>query len=137
MGLAQGALDYAVGYAKERVQFDKPIAAFQGLQFMLADMVTRVEAARQLTYKSASLIENAVENNTSMNEITIFSSMSKLFASDMAMQITTDALQILGGYGYMKEYPMERMLRDAKATQIYEGTNQIQRVVIAKCLFAR
>ena len=137
LGLAQGALDYAVGYAKERVQFGKPIAAFQGLQFMLADMVTRVEAARQLTYKSASLIENAVENNTSMNEITIFSSMSKLFASDMAMQITTDALQILGGYGYMKEYPMERMLRDAKATQIYEGTNQIQRVVIAKCLFAR
>lgn len=137
LGLAQGALDYAVRYAKERVQFGKPIAAFQGLQFMMADMVTRVEAARQLVYKAANLIEGAAENNTSMNEISIFSSMSKLFASDTAMQVTVDALQILGGYGYMKDYPLERMVRDAKITQIYEGTNQIQRVVIAKCLLDR
>lgn len=137
LGIAQGALDYAVKYSKERVQFGKPIATFQGLQFMMADMVTKVEAARQLIYKAAHLIENAAENNTSMNEISIFSSMSKLFASDTAMQVTTDALQILGGYGYMKEYPMERMMRDAKITQIYEGTNQIQRVVIAKCLLDR
>ena len=137
LGMAQGALDYAVRYAKERVQFGKPIATFQGLQFMMADMVTRVEAARQLIYKAANLIENAAENNTSTNEISLFSSMAKLFASDTAMQVTTDALQILGGYGYMKEYPMERMLRDAKITQIYEGTNQIQRVVIAKCLLDR
>lgn len=137
LGIAQGALDYAVKYSKERVQFGKPIATFQGLQFMMADMVTRVEAARQLIYKAANLIENAAENNTSMNEISIFSSMSKLFASDTAMQVTTDALQILGGYGYMKEYPLERMMRDAKITQIYEGTNQIQRVVVAKCLLDR
>lgn len=137
LGIAQGALDYAVRYSKERVQFGKPIASFQGLQFMMADMVTKVEAARHLIYKAAHLIESAAENNTSMNEISIFSSMCKLFASDTAMQVTTDALQILGGYGYMKEYPMERMLRDAKITQIYEGTNQIQRVVIAKCLLDR
>ncbi|WP_347488970.1 acyl-CoA dehydrogenase family protein [Desulfoscipio sp. XC116] len=132
VGIAQGALDYAVNYAKERVQFGKPIAAFQGLQFMLADMATRVEAARQLVYKAAFLIEHAAENNASATDISQFSSMSKLFASDTAMQVTVDALQILGGYGYMKEYPMERMMRDAKITQIYEGTNQIQRVVIAK-----
>lgn len=132
VGIAQGALDYAVNYAKERVQFGKPIASFQGLQFMLADMATRVEAARQLVYKAAFLIEHAAENNTSATDISLFSSMCKLFASDTAMQVTVDALQVLGGYGYMKEYPMERMMRDAKITQIYEGTNQIQRVVIAK-----
>lgn len=132
VGIAQGALDYAVNYAKERVQFGKPIASFQGLQFMLADMATRVEAARQLVYKAAFLIEHAAENNTSITDISLFSSMSKLFASDTAMQVTVDALQVLGGYGYMKEYPLERMMRDAKITQIYEGTNQIQRVVIAK-----
>jgi len=132
VGIAQGALDYALNYAKERVQFSKPIASFQGIQFMLADMATKVEAARQLVYKAAFLIESAAQNNVSANEISRFSSMSKLFASDVAMQVTVDALQVLGGYGYMKEYPMERMMRDAKITQIYEGTNQIQRVVIAK-----
>lgn len=136
VGIAQGALDYAVGYAKERVQFGKPIAMFQGIQFMLADMCTKVEAARQLVYKAAHLIENAGKNNASANEISRFSSMCKLFASDVAMQVTVDALQVLGGYGYMKEYPLERMMRDAKITQIYEGTNQIQRVVIAKNLLA-
>lgn len=134
VGIAQGALDYALSYAKERVQFGKPIASFQGLQFMLADMGTKIEAARQLVYKAAFLIEDAAANGTPASEISRFSSMSKLFASDVAMQVTVDALQILGGYGYMKEYPMERMMRDAKITQIYEGTNQIQRVVIAKTL---
>lgn len=134
VGIAQGALDYATGYAKERVQFGRPIAAFQGIQFMLADMVTKVEAARQLVYKAAFLIEQAEAGGVSAKDVSLFSSMSKLFASDTAMQVTVDALQILGGYGYMKEYPMERMMRDAKITQIYEGTNQIQRVVIAKNL---
>ncbi|SFH19169.1 Acyl-CoA dehydrogenase [Desulfotomaculum arcticum] len=136
VGIAQGALDYAVSYAKERVQFGKPIAMFQGIQFMLADMCTRVEAARQLVYKAAHMIENAGKNNVSASEVGRFSSMCKLFASDVAMQVTVDAVQVLGGYGYMKEYPLERMMRDAKITQIYEGTNQIQRVVIAKNLLS-
>ncbi|MBF7082282.1 acyl-CoA dehydrogenase [Desulfallas sp. Bu1-1] len=134
VGIAQGALDYAVNYAKQRVQFGKPIASFQGIQFMLADMATKVEAARQLVYKAAFLIENAKKNNVPASEVSRFSSMAKLFASDVAMQVTVDAVQVLGGYGYMKEYPLERMMRDAKITQIYEGTNQIQRVVIAKNL---
>ncbi len=134
VGIAQGALDYAVNYAKERVQFGKPIAFFQGIQFMLADMATRVEAARQLVYKAAFLIEEAERENVPLSEVSKFSSMSKLFASDVAMQVTVDAVQVLGGYGYMKEYPLERMMRDAKITQIYEGTNQIQRVVIARNL---
>lgn len=137
VGIAQGALDYASNYAKERVQFGKPIAAFQGIQFMLADMCTKIEAARQLVYKAAFLIEDSELNNTPISEISLFSSMCKLFASDTAMQVTVDALQILGGYGYMKEYPLERMMRDAKITQIYEGTNQVQRVVIAKNLLDR
>ena len=136
VGIAQGALDYAVNYAKERVQFGKPIAMFQGIQFMLADMCTKVEAARQLVYKAAHMIENAGKSNVSASEVARFSSMCKLFASDVAMQVTVDALQVLGGYGYMKEYPLERMMRDAKITQIYEGTNQIQRVVIAKNLLS-
>lgn len=134
VGIAQGALDYAVNYARQRVQFGKPIASFQGIQFMLADMATKVEAARQLVYKAAFLIENAKQNNVPAREVSRFSSMAKLFASDVAMQVTVDAVQVLGGYGYMKEYPLERMMRDAKITQIYEGTNQIQRVVIAKNL---
>jgi len=134
VGIAQGALDYAINYAKQRVQFGKPIASFQGIQFMLADMATKVEAARQLVYKAAFLIENAQKNNVPAREVSRFSSMAKLFASDVAMQVTVDAVQVLGGYGYMKEYPLERMMRDAKITQIYEGTNQIQRVVIAKNL---
>ncbi|HBX24619.1 MAG TPA: acyl-CoA dehydrogenase [Desulfotomaculum sp.] len=132
VGIAQGALDHAINYAKQRIQFNKPIAAFQGIQFMLADMATRIEAARQLVYKAAFTIENAKQNNVSAAEVSRLSSMCKLFASDVAMQVTVDAVQILGGYGYMKEYPVERMMRDAKITQIYEGTNQIQRVVIAK-----
>ena len=134
LGIAQGALDCAVAYARERKQFGQTIGSFQGIQFMLADMSTRVEAARQLLYKSASLIGNSKELGVAPSEVTRFSAMAKLFASDTAMQVTTDAVQILGGYGYMKEYPVERMMRDAKITQIYEGTNQIQRLVIGKCL---
>ncbi len=134
LGIAQGALDCAVAYARERKQFGQTIGSFQAIQFMLADMSTRVEAARQLLYKSASLIGNSKELGVAPSEVTRFSAMAKLFASDTAMQVTTDAVQILGGYGYMKEYPVERMMRDAKITQIYEGTNQIQRLVIEKCL---
>jgi alkylation response protein AidB-like acyl-CoA dehydrogenase len=134
VGIAQGALDYAVNYTRERVQFGRPVASFQGLQFMMADMATRVEAARQLVYRAAFFIENAAALGASTGEISRLSSMSKLFASDVAMQVTVDAVQLLGGYGYMREYPLERMMRDAKITQIYEGTNQIQRLVIARSL---
>jgi len=135
LGIAQGALDYAVGYAKERKQFGKPITAFQGIQFMLADMTTQVEAARHLLYKTASLLEDQVKDMSRLSaEIIRFSSMSKNFASDTAMKVTVDAIQVLGGYGYVKEYPVERMMRDAKITQLYEGTNQIQRIVIAGTL---
>lgn len=134
LGIAQGAFDYALNYAKERVQFGKPIITFQGLQWMLADMRTRIEAARQLLYKAACVIEEAESGGVSANELSLFSAMCKTFATDIAMYVTTEALQVLGGYGYMKEYPMERMMRDAKITQIYEGTNQVQRVVISRCL---
>lgn len=134
LGIAQGALDCAIAYARERKQFGQAIGNFQAIQFMLADMSTRVEAARQLLYKSAGLIGHSKELGVSASEVTRFSAMAKLFASDTAMQVTTDAVQILGGYGYMKDYPVERMMRDAKITQIYEGTNQIQRLVIGKCL---
>lgn len=125
IGIAQGALDLAVKYAKERVQFGQPISSFQGIQFMLADMATQIEAARALTYAVAKMID-ADEKNVSKA-----SAMSKLFASDVAMKVTTDVVQIFGGYGYMREYPVEKMMRDAKITQIYEGTNQIQRQIIA------
>jgi alkylation response protein AidB-like acyl-CoA dehydrogenase len=128
LGIAQGALDLAVDYAKQRVQFQKPIAANQGIQFMLADMATKVEASRLLVYNAAEMLDRGDSN------FGMYSSMAKLFASDSAMAVTSDAIQILGGYGYMKEYPAERMLRDAKITQIYEGTNQIQRLVIARKL---
>ncbi len=124
LGIAQGALDSALEYARQRKQFDRPIIAFQGLQWMLADMATRVEAARALVYSVARAID-AGEKRMAKG-----SAMAKLFASDTAMSVTTDAVQILGGYGYMKEYPVEKMMRDAKITQIYEGTNQIQRDVI-------
>lgn len=135
LGIAQGALDYAVGYAKERKQFGKPITTFQGIQFMLADMTTQVEAARQLLYKAASLLEKQAKDMSRLPaEVIRFSSMSKNLASDTAMKVTVDAIQVLGGYGYIREYPVERMMRDAKITQIYEGTNQIQRVVIANTL---
>jgi len=125
LGIAQGALDKAVGYAQERKQFGKPISAFQGLQFMMADMATQVEAARALTYAAARAIDGGER------DVSMISAMAKVFASDTAMKVTTDAVQIFGGYGYMREYPVEKMMRDAKITQIYEGTNQIQREVIA------
>jgi len=128
LGIAQGALDLAVSYSKQRIQFGKPIADNQGIQFMLADMATKIEAARLLVYNVAEMIDRG-ENNFSK-----YSAMAKTFASDVAMEVTNDTIQIMGGYGYMKEYPAERMLRDAKITQIYEGTNQIQRLVVARDL---
>ena len=130
VGVAQGALDYALEYAKERQQFGKPIADFQGLQFMLADMGMKVEAARQLTYAAAGRSERGDK------DLTFFGASAKCFASDVAMQVTTDAVQVLGGYGYTRDYPVERMMRDAKITQIYEGTNQVQRIVAARQLLA-
>ncbi|MBB5783478.1 acyl-CoA dehydrogenase family protein [Nonomuraea jabiensis] len=133
LGIAQGALDYAIGYVKERRQFGRPIADFQGLQFMIADMAMKLEAARQLTYTAASMSETAMRG-TPVKELTFFSSAAKCAASDAAMEITTDAVQLLGGYGYTRDYPVERMMRDAKITQIYEGTNQIQRLVMARQL---
>ncbi|NUR05538.1 MAG: acyl-CoA dehydrogenase [Nocardioidaceae bacterium] len=130
VGIAQGALDYALGYAQERRQFGKPIADFQGLQFMLADMGMKVEAARQLTYAAAGRSER------NDKDLTFFGAAAKCFASDTAMQVTVDAVQVLGGYGYTRDYPAERMLRDAKITQIYEGTNQVQRIVMARQLLS-
>jgi alkylation response protein AidB-like acyl-CoA dehydrogenase len=124
LGIAAGALDEAVEYSRQRRQFGKPICSFQGVQFMLADMATQVEAARSLIYAAARYIDGGAK------DISKISAMCKLFASDTAMKVTTDAVQVLGGYGYMKEYPVEKMMRDAKITQIYEGTNQIQREVI-------
>ncbi|MGC9337161.1 MAG: acyl-CoA dehydrogenase family protein [Candidatus Cloacimonadia bacterium] len=128
VGIAQGALEEAIIYSKQRHQFGKPISAFQGIQFMLADMAMKVESARALVYATARMID-AGEKRYSKE-----SAMCKCYASDVAMQVTTDAVQILGGYGYMKEYPVEKMMRDAKITQIYEGTNQIQRMIIASNL---
>lgn len=125
IGIAQGALDDAVKYARERIQFGKPISSFQGIQFMLADMATQIEAARALLYAGARYMDSGAK------DISKISSMTKLFASDVAMKVTTDAVQIFGGYGYMKDYPVEKRMRDAKITQIYEGTNQIQREIIA------
>ncbi|GAB3257071.1 acyl-CoA dehydrogenase [Nocardioides dilutus] len=130
VGVAQGALDFALGYAKERQQFGKPIADFQGLQFTLAEMGMKVEAARQLTYAAAGRSERDDP------DLTFFGAAAKCFASDVAMQVTTDAVQVLGGYGYTRDYPVERMMRDAKITQIYEGTNQVQRIVMARQLLA-
>ena len=130
VGVAQGALDYALGYAKERQQFGKPIADFQGLQFMLADMGMKIEAARQLTYAAAGRSERQDK------DLTFFGASAKCFASDVAMEVTTNAVQVLGGYGYTRDYPVERMMRDAKITQIYEGTNQVQRIVMARQLLA-
>jgi alkylation response protein AidB-like acyl-CoA dehydrogenase/AcrR family transcriptional regulator len=133
LGIAQGALDCATGYVKQRRQFGQPVADFQGVQFMLADAAMRVEAARQLTYAAAAKSERAMNGDRS-SDLTFVSSAAKCFASDVAMDVTTDAVQLLGGYGYVKDYPVERMMRDAKITQIYEGTNQIQRVVMARQL---
>ncbi|MEU6038683.1 acyl-CoA dehydrogenase [Actinomadura sp. NPDC047616] len=133
LGIAQGALDYALGYVKERRQFGKAIADFQGVQFMLADMAMRLEGARQLTYHAAMKSERAM-NGEKVPDLTFVSSACKCLASDVAMDVTTDAVQLLGGYGYTREFPVERMMRDAKITQIYEGTNQIQRMVMARQL---
>jgi acyl-CoA dehydrogenase len=126
VGIGQAALDAAVAYAKERAQFGQPIAAFQGIQFMLADMAMQVHAARLMVHHAAALLDRGAPSTA------FESSMAKCFASDAAMRVTTDAVQIFGGYGYTREYPVERFMRDAKATQIYEGTNQIQRVVVAR-----
>jgi alkylation response protein AidB-like acyl-CoA dehydrogenase len=128
LGLAQGALDVATQYAHERKQFNKPIFDFQGVQFMLADMAMNIEAARLLTYAAA------VRSERNEKDLKFYSAASKCFASDTAMKVTTDAVQILGGYGYVSDYPVERMMRDAKLTQIYEGTNQVQRIVMARNL---
>nr|WP_055508706.1 acyl-CoA dehydrogenase family protein [Nonomuraea pusilla] len=133
LGIAQGALDYAVGYVKERRQFGKPVADFQGVQFMIADMAMKLEAARQLTYHAAAKSELAM-NGQPQKDLTFLSSAAKCAASDAAMEITTDAVQLLGGYGYTQDFPVERMMRDAKITQIYEGTNQVQRLVMARQL---
>jgi butyryl-CoA dehydrogenase len=125
LGIAQGALDLAVKYAKERQQFGKSISSFQGIQWMIADMATQIEAARSLIYATARMVD------AGKTDVSKESAMAKMFASDVAMKVTTDALQIFGGYGYMKDYPIEKYMRDAKITQIYEGTNQIQRNIIA------
>ncbi len=128
LGIAQGATDYAAGYARERKQFGKPINAFQAIQFKLADMETQCAAGRQLLYQACAKIDRGDP------DLGKYSAMAKLFCSDVAMKVTVEAVQVLGGYGYVKEYPVERMLRDAKITQIYEGTNEIQRLVIARTM---
>jgi len=127
VGIATGAIDYAADYIKNRHQFGRPIADNQGIQFMLADMATKVEAARGLVYQACQLIDDDPDG-----QLTKYGAMAKMFASDVAMSTTIDALQLLGGYGYTKDFPLERMMRDAKITQIYEGTNQVQRIVVAR-----
>jgi len=131
VGIATGALDFALGYVGERRQFGKAVGEFQGIQFMLAEMGMRIEAARQLTYAAAGKSER------DEGDLGYFGAAAKCFASDTAMQVTTDAVQLLGGYGYTRDFPVERMMRDAKITQIYEGTNQVQRIVMAKHLLRR
>src|SRR3954468_23858729 len=131
VGIAQGATDYATAYARERVAFGKPILDLQGIQFKLADMQTKTAAARELLYKACAMADRDEP------QLAIYSSMAKLFASDTAMEVTIEAVQVLGGYGYVTEYPVERMMRDAKITQIYEGTNEIQRLVIARAMKAQ
>ncbi|MHC4224363.1 MAG: acyl-CoA dehydrogenase family protein, partial [Planctomycetota bacterium] len=128
VGLAQGALDFATVYATQRVQFGKPISSFQMIQQLLADMATKVEAARALVYTAAMAVDAGAPSLTKL------AAMCKLFATDVAMEVTTNAVQVFGGYGFMKDYPAEKYMRDAKITQIYEGTNQIQRLVIARNL---
>jgi alkylation response protein AidB-like acyl-CoA dehydrogenase len=128
LGVAQGAVDYCIRYVQERKQFGKPIAEFQGVSFMLADMAMKTEAARSLIYTAAAASERMDPN------LTFMSAAAKCFASDVAMEVTTNGVQLLGGYGYTRDYPLERMMRDAKITQIYEGTNQIQRLVMARNL---
>jgi alkylation response protein AidB-like acyl-CoA dehydrogenase len=128
LGIAQGATDYAVAYARERRQFGQPINAFQGIQFKLADMETQCAAARELLYQACAKVDRGDP------DLGKYSAMAKVFCSDVAMRVTVEAVQVLGGYGYVKEYPVERMMRDAKITQIYEGTNEIQRLVIARTM---
>jgi alkylation response protein AidB-like acyl-CoA dehydrogenase len=128
LGIAQGATDYAAAYAGERRQFGQPINSFQGIQFKLADMETQCAAARELLYQACAKIDRGD------SDLGKYSAMAKLFCSDVAMRVTVEAVQVLGGYGYVKEYPVERMMRDAKITQIYEGTNEIQRLVIARTM---
>jgi alkylation response protein AidB-like acyl-CoA dehydrogenase len=130
VGIGQAALDAAVGYAKERKQFGQPIAAFQGIQFMLADMAMSMHAARLMVHHAARQVDEGIRGNT------YEASMAKCWAGDAAMKVTTDAVQVFGGYGYTREFPVERFMRDAKIMQIYEGTNQIQRLIIAKELLA-
>lgn len=132
VGIARGALDYALGYMKERRTFGRPIADNQGLQWMVADAAMRIEAARLLVHKACALVDEGDPHG----ELSMLGAMAKCMASDVAMDVTTDAVQLLGGYGYTNEFPVERMMRDAKITQIYEGTNQIQRIVVAKHLLA-
>jgi alkylation response protein AidB-like acyl-CoA dehydrogenase len=131
LGIAQGAFDFAVGYCNERQQFGKPIGAFQGMQFMFADMAMKIETARFAVYRAAVAVDDGAK------DVSYWAAIAKCYASDTAMSVTTDCVQALGGYGYIKEYPVERFMRDAKITQIYEGTNQIQRVVIARQLFGK
>ena len=128
VGIAQGAIDAALGYVRERTQFGQRVADFQAVQFMLADMAMKTEAARNLVYLAAAKAERGEP------DLTFVSAAAKVFASDTAMEVTTDAVQIFGGYGYTKDFPVERMMRDAKITQIYEGTNQINRMVMARRL---
>jgi alkylation response protein AidB-like acyl-CoA dehydrogenase len=128
LGIAQGATDYAAGYARERTQFGQPINSFQGIQFKLADMETKCAAARELLYQAGAKVDRGDA------DLGKYSAMAKLFCSDVAMEVTVEAVQVLGGYGYVTEYPVERMMRDAKITQIYEGTNEIQRLVIARTM---
>ncbi|MDP9068714.1 MAG: acyl-CoA dehydrogenase family protein [Actinomycetota bacterium] len=131
LGIAQGAFDFAVAYCREREQFGKPIAGFQGMQFMFADMAMSIETARMAVYKAASSVDEGAA------DVSYWAAIAKCYASDVAMAVTTDCVQALGGYGYIREYPVERFMRDAKITQIYEGTNQIQRVVIARQIFGK
>jgi alkylation response protein AidB-like acyl-CoA dehydrogenase len=126
--IAQGALDFAVGYMKERRTFGRPLADNQGLQWMVADCAMRIEAARQLVLHACAIVDEGDPHG----ELSVAGAMAKCFASDVAMQVTTDAVQFLGGYGYTNEFPVERMMRDAKITQIYEGTSEIQRIVISR-----
>jgi len=139
LGLAQGAFDFALDYTTKRVQFGQKLADFQGVQFMLADMATQIEAARALVYKAATLLDQKVYERDKMSALGVdkLSAMAKCFASDVAMRVTADAVQLLGGYGYLKDYPVERMMRDAKVTQIFEGSNQVQRVIISRDLLRK
>ena len=131
IGIAQGAVDASVSYAADRQQFGRSITEFQGIQFMLADMASQTEAARQLTYAAAARVDAGAR------DLPYWTSSAKLIAGDTAMRVTTDAVQVLGGYGYITEYPVERMMRDAKITQLYEGTQQIQRLIVARQLLQR